>query len=92
MSETFQRYSRKNVRIGADIPTELRDSLHATIPPGFLSEIIRKLLEAFLDLQKEVGVVPAIKALTHNRISLSVEEIKEENEEIKEEEKDKDED
>lgn len=63
---------RKYIRIGADIPTELRDRLHSSILPGLLSEVIRKLLTEFIDLQKEKGISEPLKAILDNRIKLSI--------------------
>ena len=70
--EITPKYMKKYTRIGADIPNELREDLHALIPAGLLSEIIRNLLSEFLKLQKEVGIAEPLKAILDNRIRLSI--------------------
>ena len=87
LERNTQRYERKNIRIGADIPRDLRDNLHKTIPPGLLSKIIRTLLESFLSLQEKEGARIVLISLMSDNIELILkkknlkeEDLREENE------------
>lgn len=65
-------YGKKKVRIGADIPRELKTRLNEAIIPGMLSAIIRELLEGYLALNKIEGAGITMKAVLKKDLGVHI--------------------
>ena len=67
-------YTGPTKRIGLDLPEPLKLELDTRIPYGFLSELIRNLLELTLNLLKREGYQKGLKALISKQVQLTITE------------------
>lgn len=63
----------KTIRLSVPIDREINDKLAAILPHGLKAQVVRSLVELFLDSQKELGAdVFLAHALIKNRVELRV--------------------